>query len=121
MILVLWLARLLDSFARLTHSRRVERLADAVYRVHFGRENRTAAKTARGATLVLARNAAELTPVTDRRLVEHFGGPDDGEMRPLCENGRRAGGLYVVVNENGVTVGKRFMPNRTGSPIHRDR
>lgn len=57
--------------------------------------------------------ADELRIVTDATPVEHIGGPDDGEMRPICENGARTSGMYVVVNgADGQTTAKRFLPDQ---------
>lgn len=53
----------------------------------------------------------DLVRDTDPTLVEHFGGPDDGDFLPIATNGLRANGIYVPINAQDVCVGKRFQPN----------
>jgi hypothetical protein len=57
----------------------------------------------------------DLAPVADPRLVEYFGGPNDGEFRRADENGCRPGGMYVVVSGQSLSgawrvVAKRYVP-----------
>jgi hypothetical protein len=53
---------------------------------------------------------ADLERVHDETLVEHLGGPNDGEFRRADENGKRPGGTYVVVNAFCRIVAKRYVP-----------
>lgn len=87
MILVLWLARLLNVTARLSRSRRIECTADAVYRVYFGPANRRARMTANGGRAGLSRNrewreqTQAIGGVVPDTRPNRVGSPFNGETR----------------------------------------
>lgn len=61
----------------------------------------------------------DLELVVDPTPVECIGGPNDGEFRPVDEDGRRPNGLYVVVNEMDTRgdwriVARRYVPDEDG-------
>lgn len=51
----------------------------------------------------------ELKLVDSSVMIEHVGGPDDGQLLPLNGNARRAGGHYVPVSWKGRTLEMRFV------------
>lgn len=57
---------------------------------------------------------SDLRLVADSTPVEYIGGPNDGERLPICQNGRRVGGLYVPVNEGNRCTAMRFVPDEDG-------
>lgn len=110
MIFVLWLARVLWRVSLVA-----KRAGDWLYGHCFSHELKRLERESdeKAAHLVRERHRAdELTVVTDRTLVEHIGGPDDGERRPVCDNGSRRDGLYVVVGNGNRVIAKRYIPNR---------
>jgi hypothetical protein len=64
-------------------------------------------------------DAADLRPVVNSTTIEYIGGPNDGELRPVHENGARHSGTYIIESvklesasglKSWVPVAKRWVP-----------